>query len=33
MKREDLAVRVLEEVPILENAIRMPTDFIKKKAR
>ncbi|MDM5298550.1 YIEGIA family protein [Bacillus pumilus] len=32
-KREDLAFRVLEEVPILENAIRMPTDFIKKKAR
>ena len=32
-QREDLAVRVLEEVPILENAIRMPTDFIKKKVR
>lgn len=29
--REDLAVRVLEEVPILENAIRMPTEFIKRK--
>ncbi|MFS0656511.1 YIEGIA family protein [Bacillus sp. 179-C3.3 HS] len=33
LKREDLAIRVLEEVPILENAIRMPTEFIKKKAR